>query len=176
MQIVCSALIEVVFIYNSNDDSILLPNALLNQYYTFLTCSIILQLLGKRATEKNFWPVNKALLTGHVTNEVLKHRMSRCQRQASVYCWHCFGDLKQLGNKTVISRLLGEQSNHCPSVVKMWENNLATFFRSSPVLWDNSLTVPRVAMKQLYTVNECMTVIWLLCLMNVEALIQISKC
>ena len=48
--------------------------------------------------------------------------MLRRQRRASAYCWQCFCDLKQLGNKTVISRLLGEQSNNCPSVVeKIWE-------------------------------------------------------
>ena len=68
------------------------------------------------------WPVNSALLTGHVKNDVTKHEMSRCQRRASAYCWQYFSDLKQFGNRTVISWLLGEQSNHCPFVVeKKWE-------------------------------------------------------
>ena len=59
-----------------------------------------------------------------------------------------FGDLKQLGNNTVISRLLGEQSNHCPSVVEKIREIVAfclwqQFPRSSPLLRDNNLTVPR---------------------------------
>ena len=69
---------------------------------------------------KNYWPVSSALLTGHMTNDVTKRQMSWPQRRALAFCWQCFCDLKQLpiGNKTVISRLLGKQSNHCPSVVE----------------------------------------------------------
>ena len=55
-----------------------------------------------------------------MTNDITKRQMSWPQRRASAFCWQCFCDLKQLpiGNKTVISRLLGKQSNHCPSVVE----------------------------------------------------------
>ena len=31
---------------------------------------------------------------------------------------HCFSDLKQMGNETVISWLLVEQPNHCPFEVE----------------------------------------------------------
>ena len=81
----------------------LLPNALYKLILRiFDCCTIILQLLGKRATEKNYWPVNSALLTGHMTNDVRKRQMSRRQRRASVFCWQCFCDLKQLGNKATL--------------------------------------------------------------------------
>ena len=82
-----------------------------------------------QSTTVYYWPVNRALLTGQVTNDVIKRQMSRRQRRASAYCWQYFGDLKQLGNKTVISRLLGEKSNNCPSVVEKICENVALGLR-----------------------------------------------
>ena len=82
----------------------LLPNALYKLILRiFDCCTIILQLLSKRATEKkNYWLVNSALLTGHMTNDDKKRQMSRRLRRASAFCWQCFCVLKQLGNITVI--------------------------------------------------------------------------
>ena len=59
----------------------------------------------------------------HATIDVMERQISRLKRQASAYCCQYFSGLKQLGNKTVISMLLLEQSIFCPSVVeKIWEN------------------------------------------------------
>ena len=65
---------------------LLLPNALSKSILrTFDCCLIILLLQGKQATEKSVynskvcWPVNRALLTGHMTNDVMKSQMSRRQ-------------------------------------------------------------------------------------------------
>ena len=93
---------------------------------------------------KNCWPVNSALLTcGNVTNDVMKRHISWRQRRASAYCWQCFGDLKLLGNKAVISRLLGGQSNHNPSVVeKIWETVALGLPKSSPLPRDNNFYCP----------------------------------
>ena len=130
----------------------LLPNAIFKSIVRISDCcTIILHYLAKRATEKNCWPVNKALLTGNVKNDVTKRQMSHRQRRSLAYCWQYFGDLKQLGNKTVFSRLLGKQSNRClPVVEKNWETVALCLWqqlpRSSPLPRDNKI-VPRKAMK-----------------------------
>ena len=94
---------------------ILLPTALFKSILRiFDCCTMILQLLGKRATKK-------AVDRSH---DKWRHKTSNVSPSMTSisYCWQCFCDLKQLGNKTVISRLFGEQSNYCPlEVEKIWE-------------------------------------------------------
>ena len=56
------------------------------------------------------------------------------------HCWQCFGDLKQLGNKTVISRLLGDSRTifsllrlECPPILTSGE------MLSHPGRWDKPI-------------------------------------
>ena len=89
----------------------------------FDCCTIILQLLGKWATEKTVdqSTVHCWQVTWQMTSWNFKCPDVRDEHNWA-YCWQRFGYLKQLGNKTIISRLLLGQSNHCPLVVeKIWE-------------------------------------------------------
>ena len=64
------------------------------KYYVFLTVPDNFATSGLAGNSQNYSPVNSALLTGHVTNDVMTRQMSRRQRRASAYCWQYFGDLK----------------------------------------------------------------------------------
>ena len=106
--------------------TVLLPNALCKSILLiFRLLHDNLQLLSKQATAKtvDHSTVHCWLIMWQMTSRKVKCPDVNDEHwRASAYCLQCFSDLNQLDNKTVISRLLGEHSNHCPSVVKKtWE-------------------------------------------------------
>ena len=55
------------------------------KYYAFLTVPDNFATSRFAGNSKNYWPVNSAILTGHMTNDVTKRQMSRRQRRVSAY-------------------------------------------------------------------------------------------